>query len=154
MCISWSINTYGRRQLSDCSYLATPEPETMSEVSDLGKGKKITGLLLLFPEERTFCMSFGNQGPRVWESKLLEVQWKVSVWIFISCQPLKLIQERLTSSAMGDVLLCGGNVMRGRQQRDSFEFASLLIDMDCSFTVVWSVKVQMGRISFLFRCWR
>lgn len=52
MCISWSINTYGRRQLSDCSYLATPEPETMSEVSDLGKGKKITGLLLQNPLSR------------------------------------------------------------------------------------------------------
>ncbi len=46
---------------------ATSEPETISEASYLGCGEKdLDCCSVLFSDESKFCISFGNQGPRVW----------------------------------------------------------------------------------------
>ncbi len=51
-------------------YQATSEPETTSEASYLGCGEKNWTVAqwskVLFSDESKFCISFGNQGPRVW----------------------------------------------------------------------------------------
>ncbi len=65
------------------------EPETTSEASYLGCGEKELTVAqwskVLFSDESKFCISFGNQGPRVWRKSgeaqnpcLLEVQCEVS----------------------------------------------------------------------------
>ncbi len=74
-------------------YQATSEPETTSEASYLGCGKKnwtvARGSKVLFSDESKFSISFGNQGPRVWrksggtESMLLEVQCEVPQSVMI-----------------------------------------------------------------------
>ncbi len=54
------------RRLQEKGYQATSEPETTSEAS-YGLWRKITQWSkVLFSDESTFCISFGNQGPRVW----------------------------------------------------------------------------------------
>ncbi len=62
------------RRLQKKSYQATFETETLSEASYPALKRKRTGLLLsdpkfLFSDESTFCISFGNQGPRVWRKR-------------------------------------------------------------------------------------
>ncbi len=52
------------RRLQEKGYQATSELETMSEASYLGCGEKRSKVL--FSDESKFCISFGNQGPRVW----------------------------------------------------------------------------------------
>ncbi len=57
------------RGLQEKGYQATSEPETTSEASYLGCGEKnwlAQWSKVLFSDESTFCISFGNQGPRVW----------------------------------------------------------------------------------------
>ncbi len=55
------------RRLQEKSYQATSEPETTSEASYLGcRGKRTQWSKVLFSDESKFCISFGNQGPRVW----------------------------------------------------------------------------------------
>ncbi len=58
------------RRLQEKGYQATSEPETTSEASYLGCGEKELTVALwskvLFSDESKFCISFGNQGPRVW----------------------------------------------------------------------------------------
>ncbi len=55
------------RRLQEKGYQATSEPETTSEASYLGCGKKRTQWSkVLFSDESQCCISFGNQGPRVW----------------------------------------------------------------------------------------
>ncbi len=58
------------RRLQEKGYQATFEPETTSEASYLGCGKKNWTVAqwskVLFSDESKFCISFGNQGPRVW----------------------------------------------------------------------------------------
>ncbi len=58
------------RRLQEKGYQATSEPETTSEASYLGCGEKeldcCSVVQVLFSDESKFCISFGNQGPRVW----------------------------------------------------------------------------------------
>ncbi len=58
------------RRLQEKGYQATSEPETTSEASYLGCGEKELDCAqwckVLFSDESKFCISFGNQGPRVW----------------------------------------------------------------------------------------
>ncbi len=58
------------RRLQEKGYQATSEPETTSEASYLGCGEKNWTVAqwskVLFSDESKFCISFGNQGPRVW----------------------------------------------------------------------------------------
>ncbi len=56
------------RRLQEKGYQATSEPETTSEASYLGCGEKELDCcsVVLFSDESKFCISFGNQGPRVW----------------------------------------------------------------------------------------
>ncbi len=58
------------RRLQEKGYQATSEPETTSEASYLGCGEKELTVAqwskVLFSDESKFCISFGNQGPRVW----------------------------------------------------------------------------------------
>ncbi len=55
------------RRLQEKGYQATSEPETTSEASYLGCGEKeLRWSKVLFSDESKFCISFGNQGPRVW----------------------------------------------------------------------------------------
>ncbi len=55
------------RCLQEKGYQATSEPETTSEASLPGLWRKITQWSkVLFSDESKFCISFGNQGPRVW----------------------------------------------------------------------------------------
>ncbi len=54
------------RHLQEKGYQATSEPETTSEAS-YGLWRKLTQWSkVLFSDESKFCISFGNQGPRVW----------------------------------------------------------------------------------------
>ncbi len=51
---------------------------------------------VLFSDESKFCISFGNQGPRVWRKggeahKLLEVKFPQSVMIWVQCHLLVLV---------------------------------------------------------------
>ncbi len=52
------------RRLQEKGYQATSEPETMSEASYLGCGEKELDCCSVVQSK--FCISFGNQGPRVW----------------------------------------------------------------------------------------
>ncbi len=59
------------RHLQENGYQYTSEPETIVRSILAGLRRKKTGLLLSGPkssflDESTFCISFGNQGPRVW----------------------------------------------------------------------------------------
>ncbi len=58
------------RRLQEKGYQATSEPETTSEASYLGCGEKNWTVAqwskVLFSDESKFCISFGDQGPRVW----------------------------------------------------------------------------------------
>ncbi len=54
------------RRLQEKGYQATSEPETTSEASYLGCGEKELDCCSVVQSPRTFCISFGNQGPRVW----------------------------------------------------------------------------------------
>ncbi len=58
------------RRLQEKGYQATSEPETTSEASYLGCGERNWTVAqwskALFSDESKFCISFGNQGPRVW----------------------------------------------------------------------------------------
>ncbi len=58
------------RRLQEKGYQATSEPETTSEASYLGCGEKELTVAqwskVLFSDESKFCISFGNQCPRVW----------------------------------------------------------------------------------------
>ncbi len=58
------------RRLQEKGYQATSEPETTSEASYLDCGEKELDFAqwskVLFSDESKFCISFGNQGPRVW----------------------------------------------------------------------------------------
>ncbi len=54
------------RRLQEKGYQATSEPETTSEASYLGCEKRTQWSKVLFSDESKFCISFGNQGPRVW----------------------------------------------------------------------------------------
>ncbi len=58
------------RRLQEKGYQATSEPETTSEASYLGCAEKNWTVAqwskVLFSDESKFCISFGNQGPRVW----------------------------------------------------------------------------------------
>ncbi len=58
------------RRLQEKGYQATSEPETTSEVSYLGCGEKELDCCSVvqspLSDESKFCISFGNQGPRVW----------------------------------------------------------------------------------------
>ncbi len=57
------------RHLQEKGYQATSETETSSEASYLGWGENNWTVALwskvLFSDESKFCISFGNQGPRV-----------------------------------------------------------------------------------------
>ncbi len=57
-------------RLQEKGYQATSEPETTSEASYLGCGERNWTVAqwskVLFSDESKFCISFGNQGPRVW----------------------------------------------------------------------------------------
>ncbi len=69
---SWTqcIKSHHAQTSSGKGYQATSETETTSEASYLGCGEKnwaVTQLSkVLFSDESKFCISFGNQGPRVW----------------------------------------------------------------------------------------
>ncbi len=59
------------RRLQEKGDQATSEPDTTSEASYLGCGEKELDCSaqwskVLFSDESKFCISFGNQGPRVW----------------------------------------------------------------------------------------
>ncbi len=78
------------RRLQEKGYQATSEPETTSEAFLTWAVEKKNWTVaqwfkVLFSDESKFCISFWNQGPRVWrksgeatESMLLEVQCEVS----------------------------------------------------------------------------
>ncbi len=72
--VDWSWVSASRvttlRRLQEKGYQATSEPETTSEASYMGCGEKNWTVAqwskVLFSDESKFCISFGNQGPRVW----------------------------------------------------------------------------------------
>ncbi len=73
------------RHLQEKGYQATSETKHRQKHLIWAKEKKNWTFAqcskVLFSDESTFCISSGNQGPRVWrgtESMLLEVQCKVS----------------------------------------------------------------------------
>ncbi len=83
---------------------ATSEPETTSEASYLGWGEKNWTVAqwskVLFSDESKFCISFGNQGPRVWRKSgeaqnpcCLKSSWSFhSQWWFgLPCHLLVLV---------------------------------------------------------------
>ncbi len=74
---------------------------------------------VMFSDESKFCISFGNQGPRVWrkrgrgtESTLLEVQCKVSTvkwWFGVPCYlllfgPLCFLRSKVNTAVYQEVL--------------------------------------------------
>ena len=107
-------------QLSHSLCQATPEPETMSEVSYLGWGEKGLGCcsVVQSPLFRWKSISFGNQGPRVWrksgeaqnpscsKSSVTSPQ-SVMIWGAMSSAgvgPLCFIKSKVNAAVYQDIL--------------------------------------------------
>ncbi len=109
-------------QLSYSSCYATPEPQTTSEASYLAKEKKNWTVAqwskVLFSDESKFCISFGNQGPRVWRKggeahspscmkSSVKFPQSVMIWGAMSSAgvgPLCFLKTNVTAPAYQEIL--------------------------------------------------
>ncbi len=92
------------RRLLEKGYQATSEPETTSEASYLGVEKNNWTVAqwskVLFSDESKFCISFGNQGPRVW-TKSGEAQNPCCLKSSVKFPPSVMIWAAMSSAGVG-----------------------------------------------------
>ncbi len=92
------------RRLQEKGYQATSEPDTTSEASYLGCGENNWTVAqwskVLFSDESKFCISFGNQGPRVWR-KSGEAQNPCCLKSSVKFPQLVMIWAAMSSAGVG-----------------------------------------------------
>ncbi len=102
--VNWSwIKSHTLRHLQEKSDQATSEPETSSEASYLKNWTVAQCSKVLFSDERTCCISFVNQGPRVWR-KRGETQNPCWLKSSVKSPQSVMIWAAVTSAGVG--LLC------------------------------------------------
>ncbi len=110
------------RYLQEKGYQATSETETSSEASYLGLGEKKRTVAqwskVLFSDESKFCISFVNQGPRVWRKSgeeqnpcclksSVKFPQSVMIWAAMSSAgvgPLCFLKSTVNAAIYQDVL--------------------------------------------------
>lgn len=62
---SWAVGVRASRTKTCVSAVATVEHQPTSEAKDLDCWSKV-----MLSDQSTFCISFGNLGPRVWRKRV------------------------------------------------------------------------------------